>query len=334
MSTFTTIPRSVARTSGISGPGVDPAFEAQLAGVFAAISSNIGEDFGDPNVRRAVAAAISKVVLQGFEFLNVLEQFADVQYVGENEEIEIRLKRGPRAYWTAEGAQVDSTDAEEYVWRLERDFIGYALDELAKKLLNNFTGNIAGLMQDCAKQLLGEINRRFFELIMTLTDDSTDYYEEGAGLSLSWVRHSLTRVKDASRSRKLIIAGRATMTDQLMDLLEDAGEGQGINSDGITSQMVDQGVLARYRGALIVEWTNYDDQRGGPRLPANELIIIGPDSATVGFWGGMESWEQMNGEYWEHWTKQAVGMAVHRADRLRRFHDTRIDARDGELVSA
>jgi hypothetical protein len=307
--------------------------EQRLEQIFAAVAPRLEDEFGDQALRRVVAAEITKLVIEGFNYEQLLTLFADVRQVGKKDEIKVRRRRGMRAYWTARGAAVKSSDQDERVWRLERDMIGYAIDELIEKMTAGFSYEAAELIRGAIAQLLGEINRRFFELVLELTDDSTPYYEEGAGVSLEWIRSQLTAIKDKARTggtSGMIIAGRATMTDQLLNILEDDNKFIPETNEDI----VRRGLLGTYRGARILEWTNYEDAHGGPRIPANELVIIGPDSSIVGFWGGMQSFEEIDGEYWKHWAKREVGMAVWQPDRLRRFHDTSINAIDGEPVSA
>lgn len=273
----------------------------------------------DQGWRYEMAATMTETVYEGFAHENLLEYFTQVEYAEAGDRVTVEEVRGMEAYWVSLGGQIDQSSVDVQVMELPRDYIGWHASMLEEKMQANFSLNSTAMVGLAGERMDASINTKLFGLFQRAIQPGSDFYVHGAGLSLPLVNSALTEVKDESRSNQITIVGRATMTDQFMNEIENTG----LFAPETEQRILDQGVLGTYRGANIVELTNYKDRWGRSFFPANEMWILGADASKAAFWGGLlaQEWSEVGGFYWHYFGRRAFGAIVHRPERARRVID-------------
>jgi hypothetical protein len=285
-------------------------------------------NWDDPKWRREMAAEMTDTIYRGFQHENLLGLFATVENAGFNDRIFLKEVRGLRAFWIARGGYIEASSINSDVMELQRDTIGFHVTEFTDKLMVNFAETQANLVDLGIQRLDAEVNLRVLRSFQAAIGPSSPFYITGSGLSLNAVNAALREVRDASRSRNVTIFGRATMTDQIVDLLVGPNNAYGAFLPETNEALLKLGVLGTYRGARIITLTNYLDDQDTPFFPANEMYIATDDAAKFGFWGGLMSkeYEEDDNWYWHYLARRDFGGVVHRPQRIRRIVDTSISA--------
>ena len=284
-----------------------------------ALNQEARENWDDPAWHRAMAAEMTETIYEGFEFENILDLMTTVERVGEFDRSFIKEVKGLRAFWIALGGDIEASTLREEIMEVPRDNLAFRVDEFSDKLRSNFAETQATIVDLGVQRMQAEVNKRFLKLIQGAIQSGSDYYIEDAGLSLTALNAALREVRDETRSGDIALVGRATMIDQIYDQIAD---GAGFFPE-TNEEFLRRGSLGVYRGARLVNLSNYKDDEGVSFFPANELYVIGRDASKFVFWGGPKEkeWEDEDW-YWHYQARMQVGGVVHRPERIRRVVDT------------
>lgn len=282
------------------------------------------ENWDNPQWRREMAQELTETIYMGFQHENLLSLLAEVENAPFDGRVFVKEVRGLRAFWVARGGYIEASTINAEVMEIPRDTIGFHVNEFEDKLMVNFAETQANLIDLGIERLDAEVNLRVLRLFQSAIDVGSDYYISGSGLSLTSLNTAIREVRDSSRQRNVVIVGRATMTDQIIDELV------GTNYSGFlpetNEQLLRQGVLGTYRGARIITLVNYQDDQDVSFFPANELYVIATDASKFAFWGGLMSKEfvEQDNWYWHYLARRDFGGVVHRPDRIRRIVDSSV----------
>lgn len=297
---------------------------AELREKIRKVNEEAAANWHDPAWRRMMAAEMTETIYEGFQHENLLSILAEVENAGFNDRVFVKEVRGLRAFWVARGGYIEESTLKADVMEIGRDTIGFHVSEFEDKLMTNFAETQATLIELGIQRMDAEVNARFLALLQAAIPNTSPYYLDDAGLSLSTLNTALREVRDESKTFDITIVGRSTMTDQIMDELL----GNGSNGSGFLPEtneaLVQRGVLGTYRGARIVTLRNYKDDENVAFFPANELYVVGRDASKFAFWGGLMSKEYVENDnwYWHYLARRDFGGVVHRPERLRRIIDT------------
>lgn len=290
------------------------------------------ENWDNPAWRHDRALEISDTIYWGFKHESLINQMTTVVNAGEFERVYIEEARGLRAFWMARGGIVEASSMFRERAEIEQDQIGFRVGENTDKLRSNFAETQATLIELGGQRLDAEVNRRVLALYRAATPSSgaNSNYSSSTSVGLPALNLAIRQVKDAATAGDLndnvLIIGRPTMTEQIMDaLLGTSGAGSNflLNSN---ENFVQNGInaLGTYRGATIVEMKNYQDDLGNSFFPGNELYVVTQDAAKFVYFGGQRTkeWEENDNWYWHFLTTQNVGVALPRTNRVFRIVDS------------
>lgn len=285
------------------------------------------ERWDDASWRKEMAAEVTETIYRGFEHENLLGLMTTLENAPFDGRVFLKEVRGLRAFWVARGGYIEASTMRANVMELPRDTIGFHVYEFEDKLRTNFAETQATLVDQGIERMDAEVNLRFFRALQASVPDGSAQYIDGNGVDLAELNTALAEVRDASRDQRVTIVGRATMTDQIMNVLQ----GQNNFTPELNEQMIRRGVLGTYRGARIVTLTNYLDDQDIPFFPANEMFVLAPDASKFAFWGGLLSKEytEQDNWYWHYLARRDFGGVVHRPNRIRRIVDNSIPAFTG-----
>jgi hypothetical protein len=289
-----------------------------------AINAEARERWEDPVWRREMAADITETIYQGFQHENLLGIFANVENLGWEDRSLLKEVRGLRAFWVSRGGYIEASELFAEVFEIQRDLIGFHVYELEDKLRANFAETQANVIDLGIQRMDAEINRRALRLFQAAVPSSSPYYIAGPGLTLAALNTAIAEVQDETQADVAII-GRATMTQQIIDELTTLGTNVGFTPE-TNEQILNTGVIGRYRGARILTLRNFKDDQNLSFFPANEMYVLGRDASKFAFWGGLESKEfvEQGGWYWHYMARREFGGVVHRPERIRRIVDSSI----------
>lgn len=280
------------------------------------------ERWDDPAWRKLMAAEITRTIYEGFTHENLLELMAEVERVGEGDRITMREVRGLEVFWVSRGGTIDQSTIDAEEWELREDFIGFHVSEMEDKIRAGFTENAAGLADLAIRQMDAEINLRLLRLYQTGIPLGSDYYVGTPGLTLTVINDAIRDVQDETMDDMPAIIGRSSMTNQILDEIQNSG----FFTPETNEQILRLGVLGTYRGCRIIKLRNYKDARKRPFFPKNELYVAGRDAVLFGFWGGLitKEWTEQGGWYWHNLGRRTCGGVLHHPERVRRIVDTSI----------
>ncbi len=282
------------------------------------------ENWFDDRWRKEMAGVMTEVIYRGFEHENLLSFMTDLENVAYDDRVLVKEVRGLRAFWLARGSYIQASTIRENVIELPRAVVGIHVEEFEDKILSNFSETQANFIDLAIQRLDAAVNLRFFSILQAaLPLNTSPFVISGSGLSLVSLNDALTKVRDESRNMQVVIVGRSTMTDQIMNGVT----GNGTNTDFLLETNEDimrMGVLGTYRGAKVLSLKNFKDDDEVPFFPANEMYVIATDASKAGFFGGLRprEWVEDEGEYWHYQVRRDFGCLVHRPQRLRRIVDT------------
>lgn len=317
----------MAQTITVDSKGRTSANQA-LKEQMAHLDAEAKQNWDNPKWRLETAAVITQEILSGFDHENVLDLFADVRNVAEDDVITIGETKGLRAFWTAADGYIETSQLSSEVTTMDYDNVGFHVYDFEDNIINKFSETQATIINLGIRRLDAAINQRFLKIVQAATITGNGNYTLNAGTTLAAVNSALSRVRDASDNPdQVIIAGRQASIDQVYAQLLGTGSG-GTNFLPETNEaLIQQGSVGRYRGAAMIPLKNYKDDYGKSFVPANELYIIAPDAAIVGFWGGLKAIEDTDANWrWSYKARRKVGYFVHHPDRLHRIVDSNIAA--------
>lgn len=274
----------------------------------------------DPGFRAEVAQEIAKSVYLGFSSESMIDLVAEVERVNLGDRVFERELEGLLAFWTARGGYIESSELTETEYELRPDMLGIRVKEHEDTLVTRLGEGAQKLKTHAVRQLDGAVNQRFTSLLRAATPSSNanSNYVAAASVTLPTVRAALTQVADESESGDIAIIGRAQMTHQVMNALQDSGFFLPSTAEEINRT----GILGTFNGAKIITVKNVRGQNPTQLIPSNELYIASKDAARVAFYGGIQAKEasDMNW-YWEAVMRMDVGMLVHHPGRVFRILD-------------
>lgn len=290
------------------------------------VNKAAAENWDNPTWRREMAQEMTETIYEGFQHENLLSLMGEVENAAFDGRVFVKEIRGLRAFWVARGGYIEASTIRSDVMELPRDTIGFHVYEFEDKLRTNFAETQSTLVDLGIQRMDAEVNNRVLRLFQSAIPVSSPYYESGAGLSLTTLNTALREVRDESKSFEVAIIGRTTMVDQIQDeLLGGNNNGSGFLPE-TNEQMIQRGVLGKYRGANIIALRNYKDDEDTAFFPANELYVVSRDASKFAFWGGLLSkeWVENDNWYWHYIARRDFGGVVHRPERLRRIVDSSI----------
>lgn len=283
------------------------------------------DNWDNPQWRREMAQEVTETVYMGFEHENLLSLIANVENAPFDGRVFVKEVRGLRAFWVARGGYIEASTIRSEVMEIPRDTIGFHVFENEDKIMTNFSETQSNLVSLGVQRLDAEVNLRVLGAFQAaVPDSSSDYYIDGAGVSLAAINTALTAVRDESRDYNVAIIGRATMIDQIYDeLLGSSGIGGGFLPE-TNEALIQKGIVGTYRGAKLITLTNWKDDTEAAFWPANEAWVVARDASKFAFFGGLMSKEftEQDNWYWHYLARRDFGGVVHRPERLRRIIDT------------
>lgn len=287
------------------------------------------ENWHDPTWRRLMAQDLATQIYYGFDYENILQLFAEVEFLGFNDRTAVRNTTGLKAHWVARGGNIETSTLHSETWELPRDTLAFRVEAFEDKLQTNFSETQSTLVDLGMKRMDAVLNQAVFAAFQAAVPSNHASYISASGLSLNSLNLAIRQVRDETMA-DVAIVGRSSMTEQIQDLLLASNNGTGFlpvsNED-----MVRRGVLGTYRGAPIVTLKNYKDDMDMPFFPANELWVIGKDASKWAFFGGLKAKEGETDDnwYWHFVARRDFGGVVYKPANLRRIVDTSISATQG-----
>lgn len=288
--------------------------------IMEAANQEARDNWNDPQWRRDFAADMTESILLGFEYETLIDRWIDTERADFNGRIFVREAGGLKAFYMARGGYIEASELTAEVSEVPRDMLGVHVWEFEDKFLTNFAESAQDLRDLSIQRMDAEVNRRVHTVLAEAVPSSSPYYVATPGLSKPAVDAAISAVRDASRTGDVVITGRPTMVDQIMDF-----DGFGNETK---EEIRQKGVLGNYRGVDIVSLKNYKDEDGTPYLPANEMWIMARDTGKFAFYGGLMSKEfsELDNWYWHYLARRDTGVLVHHPERARRLIDSNIAA--------
>lgn len=273
--------------------------------------------------RHEMAQEMTETIYWGFQHENLLGYMTQLENAPWDGRVFVKEVRGMRAFWVARGGYIEASSIHSEVMEIPRDIVGFHVQENTEKILANFSETQANLINLGIQRMDAEVNSRFFRALQAAVTNVSPYYISAGGLSLTSLNTAIRGVREASFQREVVIVGRASMTQQIIDGLVSNASYPAFLPE-TNEQILATGQLGTYRGAKIIELTNWLDDIDAPFFPANELWVIAPDASKFAFWGGLKAkeFEEQDNWYWHYLAKREFGGVVHRPNRLRRIVDT------------
>lgn len=283
-----------------------------------AANAEAAENWNNPAWRREFAAALTESIMLGFEYETLTNRFIDTQTVGFNDRVLVKETKGLKAFFMARGGYIEASELHAEVTEVPRDMIGAHVYEFEDKFLTNFAETAQDLRNLVVQRIDAEVNRRVHTVLATAIDSGSPYYLDAAGIGKTTLDTAIREVRDATRTGEVVIWGRSTTVDQIMDF------------DGFSNETLEEirqrGVLGVYRGCPIISLKNYLDEDDEPFIPENELWVTAKDMGKFAFFGGLQSKEfsEQDNWYWHYVARRDSGVLIHKPERARRLIDTSI----------
>lgn len=293
--------------------------KARLA-IMEAANEEARDSWNDPKWRSDFAADLTESILLGFQYETLVDRWIETETVDFNGRIFVREAHGLKAFYMARGGYIEASELVSEMSEVPRDMLGVHVWEFEDKFLNNF-GDSAQTLRDLSIQRMdAEINRRVHTVLAEAIPPGSPYYVVTPGLSKPAVDAAIRACRDATRSGEVVIVGRPTMVDQIMDF-----EGY---SNETREEIRLKGFLGVYRGVSVISLKNYKDEDGVAYLPANEMWVMAKDTGKFGFFGGLKSKEfmELDNWYWHYLARRDTGVLVHHPERARRLVDSSVPA--------
>ena len=285
----------------------------------AALDETARRNWQNPAFRNQLALELAESIYRGYEAQSMLDQITNVRRVGLGERVWVRELEGLRAFWTARGGRIETSELSENEYEVIPDIVGIAVEEHEDALVTRISETAARLKVEGVKQLDMAVNKRLVDTMRRATpaDNSLGNYTSTNAVTLTAVQDAIMEVTDASESGQVTLIGRSTMTHQVMNSLQNSG----YFMPNTMEQINQTGVLGTVNGAKLVTLKNVHG--GGETAPNNELYVIASDALDVAFFGGMQAKEESDRNWYWHWVaKLNAGFLLHHTDRVQRIVDT------------
>ena len=292
----------------------------QRLAIMDAANEEARKNWDDPKWRHDFAADLTESILLGFEYETLIDRWIDTERTDFNGRIFVKEATGLKAFYMARGGYIEASEMTSEISEIPRDMIGVHVWEFEDKFLTNFAESAQTLRDLSIQRMDAEINRRVRTVLAEAIPTGSPYYLSTPGLSKPGLDAALRSVRDASRSGEVVIVGRPTMVDQIMDF-----DGFG---DETREEIQRKGFLGVYRGTPVISLKNFKDEDDQPFLPANEMWVMTRDTGKFGFFGGLKSKEfmELDNWYWHYLARRDTGVLVHHPERARRLVDSSLPA--------
>lgn len=284
--------------------------------LFEAANKEAAENWDNPKYRSEFAADLTESILLGFDYETLVDRWIDTERLDFNGRSFVREATGMKAFWMARGGYIEATEMTAEVSEIPRDMIGVHVWEFDDKFVNNFAESAQTLRDLAIQRMDSEINRRVHTVLSQAIPTTSPYYIAAPGVSKAAVDLAIRNVQDATRTGEVVIVGRPSMVDQIMDF-----EGFGNETK---EEIRAKGVLGTYRGTSIVRLKNFKDEDGLAYLPANTMWVMARDTGKFAFFGGLKAkeFEEQDNWYWHYIARRDVGLLVHHPERARLIVDS------------
>lgn len=275
--------------------------------------------------REQAAQVITEQITEGFDVENLVDMMAETETLDFEGRSFVREIKGMRAFWTSRGGYIEESTIHEETFEIRRDIIGFHVSEMEEKLQTNFGPTAQNLIDLGVRRMTAEINLKVLRTFQAAVPSSSPYYTAASGLSLATLNTALREVMDEQIDGEVVIMGRRTMTDKIVDGIVNIGSGYGAFTPETNESLLRQGVLGTYRGARIVTLRNFKASDGATSwFPANELWVAGRNASKFAFFGGpaFKEFTEDDNWFWHYLQKREFGGVVYRPERLRRIIDT------------
>lgn len=302
---------------------------AEARAKMVALNEEARANWSNPQWRHEMAEVLTEAITEGFEFENLVDLMAETETLGFEGRSFVREVKGMKAFWTSRGGYIEESTIHEETFEIRRDIIGFHVSEMEDKLKTNFGPTAQNLIELGTRRMAAEINLKVLRTFQAAVPSSSPYYIAAGGLSLATLNAALREVADEQIDGEVVIMGRRTMTDKIVDGIVNLGSGYGAFLPETNEQLLRQGVLGTYRGARILTLRNFkNDQGSGSWFPANELWVVGRNASKFAYFGGADTKEFVEPDnwFWHYLQKREFGGVVYRPERLRRIIDTNEDA--------
>ena len=272
--------------------------------------------WGDPKWRADFAAEMTESILLGFEYETLVDRWIETETTDFNGRIFVREAGGLKAFYMARGGYIEASSLTSEVSEVPRDMVGVHVWEFEDKFTNNFAESAQTLRDLAIQRMDAEINRRIHTVLEQAIPVGSPYYVATPGLSKAALDNAIRQVQDATRTGEVVIVGRPSMVDQIVDF-----EGYGPET---LEEIRQKGVLGTYRGCTIVRLKNYKDEDGTPYLPGNEMWVMARDTGKFAFFGGLKSkeFEDLDNWSWHYIARRDTGLLIHHPERARLLVDS------------
>jgi hypothetical protein len=300
--------------------GRTPEENAKRLEIMEAANEEARANWNDPSWRRDFAEDLTESILQGFEYTTLVDNLIETERTDFNGRVMVRETTGLKAFYMARGGYIEASELTSEVTEVPRDMIGVHVWEFEDKFLTNFAESAQALRDLAITRMDAEVNRRIRTVLAEAVPSGSPYYSTAAGLSKATLDAAIRGVRDESKTGEVVIVGRPTMVDQIMDFTGYSNETQ--------EEIRQKGALGVYRGARVVSLKNYKDEEGAAYAPANELWVISRDVGKFAFYGGLQSKEfsELDNWYWHYLSRRDTGVLIHHPERSRRIIDSSISA--------
>ena len=319
----TTAKQLIDGRSALDPWGRNRAARSEQAALAEKLNNEARENWDSEAWHRQVAADIANTLDYGFTNDNLFSTYFNVQTVGEFDRVRLRERRGMKVFYTSRGGYIEESQIRTEEWELPRDTLGFHVSEHIDKLRANFATTIADMVTLGEARLNAEVNRRIFSLLQEAVPNGSDEYVASTGLAKAEVDAAVREVRDAIKPNGLgpvpvTIAGRASMIDKISEFSGYAPEA--------TEEIRLRGRLGTYKGANLVQISNFTDEDGESYIPANELWIFGGDVGRFALYGGLQvkTWDENTVDYRHYRARKDIGGLVHHPEQARRVVDSSV----------
>jgi hypothetical protein len=309
-----------AQARGIS----DPAKLAEYAAAKQALNAEAKANWGNPAWHAEVAAVVAARLDYMGAFENPFAAYLRTHSIGEGDFLEIKERRGLKAFWTARGAYIEESQIFANRFTVPRDTIGFHITEFEDKAAVNFGETIEAVMAMGYAKMESTIAESVFATFEAVYDVSSDYYVPVSGdLTKEVLDATITEVFDQARpdnwaAREVTIFGRRAAVDQILNV---ASTTANLFVPSISEGIQNTGRLGVYRGANIVVVPNYHDGEGNSFVPNDSLWVFGNDIGDFVNYGGTKAktWNDPTVDYWHAKARKDVGWALSHPEYGRRI---------------
>jgi len=302
----------------------DPLAE-ELAGIKARINAEAADNYQNKEWRMEVAQEITEGIYQGYNTNNFIDLMTETLQLPLDGRFVIEEVRGLEAFWHGRGGYIEESDLWKDSFEIGADTIGFHLVQSEDRLRTGFAETAETLVRLGRQRLTAELNKRVLSTYQAAVQSGDDSFVGVSGLSLANLNSALSGVRDASESDEVVIVGRHTMTDKIVDALT-GNNTYALFTPETNEQLLRTGVQGSYRRARIITLPNVVDAYSTSQFPANELWIIGRDAGKAAYFGESQFKEFIEDDNWNwHYIyRQDFASTLIYKNRVRRIVDSTV----------